>query len=159
VSQMKNGQPWHKFILGRYWRHAVVWIVVLIGLIMAISYFSHDAGKEIITISLVFAVFMTVGNFLSWLVGIKGQWIDSFPKYLKVQFEKNGKEVEEWATDEPLDLISEVDARAHAQQWGRVQNKNGDLPLTGRYKLVDKDVDIKKRWIIYTMKIFLNSDA
>lgn len=158
MSELKKGDSFLSFVWGRY--KAPLCIVLVIVLCVIVYVWKLDVEGEHVneatkSISFIFSVAVVVGNLVFAIVSLRGQWIDSFPKYMNVKFYREGKEVKEFRGCE-LPLVCESDARALAQQLGRTRN-GGNLDLEVDYTL-DSYVDMANKQVRYDISMQLQPE-
>lgn len=157
--ELKKGQTFFEFVWERYrWYFAIVVLFVVIvcvwgGVLLCVDVDAFK--KELLSFSLLFSVSVVAANLLLAIVSIRGRWIDSFPKFMHVIFMREGVELKEFGTNgSPIPVVCEADVRSLAQQFGKSNNNDKNLPLKVEYD-VQYEVDMKNRQKMYTVTMWL----
>ncbi|WP_459901745.1 hypothetical protein [Desulfobaculum senezii] len=159
MSALKKGESFSEFIWKRYLTAIGVVVAVVFAAVMRMEYalLSRDVGflESIDSISFYLSFFVILTNMAFAYVNVRGQWIDSFPKYMNVHFRRRGAEIKHLGTNgNPIPVVCEADIRSLAQQYGKSRNNDTNLPLQVDYAVVD-EVEMQNRRKIYTVTMSL----
>lgn len=159
MSALKKGESFSEFVWKRYLTAIGVVVAVVFAAVMRLecALLSSDVDflDAIDSISFYLSFFVVLTNIAFAYVNVRGQWIDSFPKYMNVHFRRRGAEVKYLGTNgTPIPVVCEADIRSLAQQYGKSRNNDKNLPLQVDYAVVD-EVEMQNRRKIYTVTMSL----